>query len=160
MIFWNRGGLSRASLVAQQQRICLQCKSRRKLGFYSWVRKIPWRRAWQPTPVFLPAESHGQSSLVGYSRGVAMSRTRLKWLSTHACRCRTWAEVAHIGFSLPHPGLLVRWSLNARREGQGCSAVPCLCCWGFPAQLRPSQWFMAAHSLIIYFSVAALVFWF
>ena len=28
--------------------------------------KIPWRRAWQPTPVFLPGESHGQKSLVGY----------------------------------------------------------------------------------------------
>ena len=32
-----------------------------------WVEKIPWRRKWQPTPVFLPGESHGQSSLVGYS---------------------------------------------------------------------------------------------
>ena len=31
-----------------------------------WVRKIPWRRAWQPTAVFLPGESHGQRSLVGY----------------------------------------------------------------------------------------------
>ena len=28
--------------------------------FYPWVRKIPWRRAWQPTPAFLPGESHGQ----------------------------------------------------------------------------------------------------
>ena len=34
---------------------------------YSWVRKIPWRRKWQTTPVFLPGESHGQNSLVGYS---------------------------------------------------------------------------------------------
>ena len=33
----------------------------------SWVGKIPWRRAWQPTPVLLPGESHGQRSLVGYS---------------------------------------------------------------------------------------------
>ena len=32
-----------------------------------WVEKIPWRRKWQPTPVFLPGESHGQRSLVGYS---------------------------------------------------------------------------------------------
>ena len=32
-----------------------------------WVRNIPWRRAWQPTPVFLPGESHGQRSLEGYS---------------------------------------------------------------------------------------------
>ena len=32
-----------------------------------WVRKIPWRRAWQPTPVFLPGESHEQGSLKGHS---------------------------------------------------------------------------------------------
>ena len=39
----------------------------KRLGFDPWVRKIPWRRAWQPTPVFSPGESHGQRSLVGYS---------------------------------------------------------------------------------------------
>ena len=32
-----------------------------------WVRKIPWRKAWQLTPVFLPGESHGWRSLAGYS---------------------------------------------------------------------------------------------
>ena len=32
----------------------------RDMGFDSWVGKIPWRREWQPTPVFLPGESHGQ----------------------------------------------------------------------------------------------------
>ena len=44
------------------------CQYRSKrCGFNPWVRKIPWRRAWQPTPVFLPGESRGQRSLVGYS---------------------------------------------------------------------------------------------
>ena len=38
-----------------------------RLGFDPWVRKIPWRRAWQPTAVFLPGKSHGQRSLAGYS---------------------------------------------------------------------------------------------
>ena len=38
-----------------------------KCGFDPWVGKILWRRAWQPTPVSLPGESHGQRSLVGYS---------------------------------------------------------------------------------------------
>ena len=38
----------------------------RRSGFNSWVRKIPWRRKWQPTPVFLPGKSHGQRSLAGY----------------------------------------------------------------------------------------------
>ena len=42
------------------------CQCRRH-GFDPWVRKIPWRRKWQPTPAFLPGESHGQRSLAGYS---------------------------------------------------------------------------------------------
>ena len=41
-----------------------QCRRHRS---NPWVRKIPWRRKWQPTPVFLPGESHGQRSLAGYS---------------------------------------------------------------------------------------------
>ena len=36
-------------------------------GFNPWVGKIPWRRDWLPTPVFLPGEFHGQRSLAGYS---------------------------------------------------------------------------------------------
>ena len=36
-------------------------------AFNLWVRKSPWRRAWLPTPVFLPGEYHGQRSPVGYS---------------------------------------------------------------------------------------------
>ena len=45
------------------------CQSRRhkRYKFDPWVRKISWRRKWQPTSVFLPGESHGQRSLVGYS---------------------------------------------------------------------------------------------
>jgi len=39
----------------------------KRCGFDPWVRKIPWRRAQQPIPVFLPGESPGQRSLVGYS---------------------------------------------------------------------------------------------
>ena len=49
-----------------------------------YVAKISWRRARQPIPVFLLGESHGQRSLVRYSR-VAWIRTQLKWLSMHAC---------------------------------------------------------------------------
>ena len=39
----------------------------RTCRFNPWVGKIPWGRAWQPTPVFLPGEPHGQKSLAGYS---------------------------------------------------------------------------------------------
>ena len=44
-----------------------QCRRRKRLGFNLWVRKIPWRRKWQPTPVSLPGKSHGQRSLAGHS---------------------------------------------------------------------------------------------
>ena len=44
----------------------LACQCRRH-SFNPWVRKIPWRRKWQPTPVFLLGESRGRRSLVGYS---------------------------------------------------------------------------------------------
>ena len=44
--------------------VCLQCG---RPGFDPWVGKIPWRRKWQPIPIFFPGESHGRRSLVGYS---------------------------------------------------------------------------------------------
>ena len=44
-----------------------QCKRCKRHGFDPWVRKIPWRRTWQPIPIFLPGKCHGQRSLVGYS---------------------------------------------------------------------------------------------
>ena len=44
-----------------------QCRRHKRYGFNSWVRKLFWRRAWQPTPLFLPGESRGQRSLAGYS---------------------------------------------------------------------------------------------
>ena len=44
--------------------VCLQ---RWRPVFNPWVRKIPWRRRWQPTPLFLPGKFHGQRSLEGYS---------------------------------------------------------------------------------------------
>ena len=44
-----------------------QCRRHKRRGFCPWVGKMPWRRAWQPTPGFLPRESHGQRSLARYS---------------------------------------------------------------------------------------------
>ena len=47
------------------------------MGFNPWVRKVPWRRTWQPTPAFFPGESHGQRRLL------TKSWTQLKQLSVH-----------------------------------------------------------------------------
>ena len=52
------------SIGSDSKGICLQC---RRPVLDPWVGKIPWRREWQSTPVFLPGEFHGQRSLAGYS---------------------------------------------------------------------------------------------
>ena len=59
------------------QSICLQCRRPR---FDPWVGKIPWGRKWQPTSVFLPGESHGQRSLVGYSLWGHKESDMTEWL--------------------------------------------------------------------------------
>ena len=45
-------------------RVCLQCG---RPGFNPWVGTIHWRKEWQPTPVIMPGESHGQRSVTDYS---------------------------------------------------------------------------------------------
>ena len=59
-----------------------QCRRHKRCGFDPWVGKIPWRRAWQPTLVFLPEESHGKTWQAIVHR-VSKSRTWLKRLSVH-----------------------------------------------------------------------------
>ena len=54
---------SRAIIWASQVALVVKNPPAR---FDPWVRKIPWRREWIPTPVFLPGKVHGQRSLVGY----------------------------------------------------------------------------------------------
>ena len=56
-----------AEVDASGKEPACQCKRHKRLGFDPWIKKIPWRRKWQPTPVFLPGKSHGQWSLAGYS---------------------------------------------------------------------------------------------
>ena len=52
--------------AGDKQSTC-QCSRCKRPGFNPWIGRIPWRKKWQRTPVFLPGESHGQRSLVGYS---------------------------------------------------------------------------------------------
>ena len=62
-----------------------QCKRCRRRRFDPWVGKIPWRRAWQPPPVLLPGESHGQRSLAGYSPWgpKELDLTEVTWHTQH-----------------------------------------------------------------------------
>ena len=52
---------------SNSKELACQCRTHKRCRLILLVRKIPWRRAWQPTPVFLPEESHGQKNLAGYS---------------------------------------------------------------------------------------------
>ena len=69
---------------ASGKELTCQCRRHMRRGFDPWVWKTPWRRAWQPTLVFLHGESHRQRSLAGYSpRGCKESEMiQLKRLST------------------------------------------------------------------------------
>ena len=66
-----------------------QCRRGKRLGVQSLEREGPWRRAWQPTPVLLTGEYHGQGSLGGYRPG-GSQRVRHPWnglASTHIYVC-------------------------------------------------------------------------
>ena len=62
----------------------------RNLGFSPWVGKIPWRRKWQPTLVYLPGELHGQRSL-----RVAENCTQLSYRAQRACMLR-WKRLGAV----------------------------------------------------------------
>ena len=99
----------------------------RRLGFHPWVEKIPWRRKWQPTPVFLPRESHGQGSLVGYSPWGCKSQTQPSDWATTAPSCHPFGAPAdprrvlarHLPPLLPNPGPK---ESKTRQEGGGITA--------------------------------------
>jgi len=76
---------SGASLVVQVVKNCLQCRRPR---FYPRLGKIPWRRKWLPTPVFLPGKLHGQRSLAGYSPWGHKELDMTKRLTFHSCHQR------------------------------------------------------------------------
>ena len=63
----NAGGAGSIPVGISGKEHACQCRRHKRCGFNPWVGKITWRRAQQPTPVFLPGESHGRRSLAGYS---------------------------------------------------------------------------------------------
>ena len=69
-----------------------QCRKHR---FNPWVRRIPWRREWLSTPLFLPGESHGQRTLVGYSPWSHKESDTAERTSTHTHICFFCISKAH-----------------------------------------------------------------
>ena len=90
----NEGFLGGAS---SKEQICQRRRHKRD-GFDPWIGKIPWRRAWQPTPVFLPGKPHGQRSLAGYSpQGRKESDTTEVTQHTHRASNRKSVKNTNIG---------------------------------------------------------------
>ena len=89
-----------------------QCRTSNRLRFSPWFGTIPWRREWQPAPVFLPGESHRQRSLAGYSpwghkeSDVTEATTALGYIApVHSILADSVGKhrnVAYLG-AIPHP---------------------------------------------------------
>ena len=86
-----------------------QCKRCKRRGFDSWVRKIPWKRSWQPTVVFLPGESGGQGCLTGYSPW-GHTDSDMTWRDL---ACKAWfnpPQLLHLERMLP------AWEFTPRKD--------------------------------------------
>ena len=133
-----------ASLVSQRERICLQCRRHRRHEFDPWVGKMPWRRAWQPTPVFLPGKSYGQSNLVDYSPWGNKESDTTELLSTHtqnkAYNISTVLLTSYLNHPGPCPltphhlrirssGVCSQWSSDARSSRNSQQLQQCLMGW-------------------------------
>ena len=77
----------KAIILQLKKKSASQCQRHRRHGFDPWVGKIPQRKKWPPTPVFLPGESHGQRNLEGYSPQGHKKSDTTQQLSTHR-QCR------------------------------------------------------------------------
>ena len=117
------------------------CQCRRG-EFNHWVRKIPWRRKWQPTPVFLPGKSHGKRSLVGYSPWGR--RVEGNWATEHASRGDSY-YFGTIRILEVYPA---RWSSLVAQMVQNLPAMQET--WvGSLGQEDPLEKSMATHSSIL-----------
>ena len=67
-----------------------QCRRCKRRGFDPWVREIPWKRKWQPSPVFLFGKSHGQRSLVGCSPWVSKELVTKQQDAKWDVKCLLW----------------------------------------------------------------------
>ena len=105
-----------------------------KTWFDPWVRKIPWTRKWQPTPVCLPGDSHGQRSLEGYSPWGCKESDMTEWLSL-------WASlVAQLVNNLPtRQETWVRFLDWENRLEKEMATHSSMLAWGIPWTEEPGR---------------------
>ena len=124
----------------------------KRCGFNRWVGKIPWRRAWPPTPVFLPGESRGQRSPAGYSPwGRRVSHS---WVTKHA----RIVYVHHVFFfrsSISEHRLRVSWLLKMLQWTWVCRYLLELV-FSFPLLIFPAAEFLD-RIIVLFLSVWELL---
>ena len=102
----------------------MQCRKHRRPGFNSRVRKLPWRRAWQPTQVFLPGESYGQRSPVGYTpqdhKELDMTEA-----TEHACMHMELRNGGWLGAKESNPNLLLPGVVASMKHWPGAGQWHC-----------------------------------
>ena len=95
-----------------------QCRRHRRYRFNPWVRKIPWRREWQSTPIFLPGKFHGQRSMAGFRPWGQKESDTTEQLSTHmSIRLREQLSHAHHTHTHTHTFTYIHPD-NCRPEGE------------------------------------------
>ena len=103
-----------------------QCRTHKRCGFYPWAGKIPWRRKWQPTAIFLPGKSHGQRSLAGL-QSMGLQRTGHELVTKqqqqhqrHVNSCSAPFEPGYWSFGALPQAHIIRASRCSRN-------APCIC---------------------------------
>ena len=122
---------SQVVLVVKKESAC-QCRSSRRCGFDPWVGNIPWRKPWQPTPVFLLRKFHGQRSLVDYSPWGCKDLDMTEQLSTHTPlldRIQQW-RLQLLDFCLGGGFFLIIFFFFLAVLGFRCCVVFSLAVWG------------------------------
>ena len=104
-------GATWASLLAQMVR---NMPAMRETCVHSWVRKIPWKRAWQPTPLFLPGEYHEQRNLAGYGPWGHKELDMTKWLTTATLMLFTW-ENHSLVYRKKKEMIIINWEISVQK---------------------------------------------
>ena len=108
-----------ASLLAQ---LVKNPPAMHETRFDPWVRKIPWRRARQPTPGSLPGESHGWRSLASYSPWGREGSETTERLSTHTYFCHEVPQAGWLKTVKIH--CLMFWRLEAQNQSVRRASLP------------------------------------
>ena len=137
------------SLIGKE--LACQCRKHKRLGFNPLGQENPWRRVWQPTPVFLPGEFHGERSLVGYNLwGHKTSDTAFNFSENVLCTFHVLFPFCHKHIKgLPLLAVFLRWKICSAsvltkvittkwpaRAGNGTHRVDS------PATLMTFMWFL------------------